>query len=747
MGHGTYVFTPTLLMDLGYAFSSGQIVTTPLGTLTNAGAPDVNPTLPYANTLGVIPTLSISGLTTLGSSGIYHDYNIDHEAFGSVTKTLGRQTLSAGMTYNHYQKKENLTAGGTGNQGGFSFGTSGSAITVPTGVSSSSLTIPYAFANFLLGNANSGFSQLSQAITPNIQQNIFEGYVQDNWKILPRLTLNLGVRYSYFQQPFDANGQLSNFDPSQYNPAKAPTVASTGLLCLTGACANLDGLNSGVPNTNADYNGIQYINGMTFGSSNAPNGQSSGYGQAVGSTPKANFAPRFGFAYDLFGNGKTAFRGGYGWSFDEAEVSYWEQSVFYNPPYVATFSATPASFDNPAGNSSSIAASTTAGRLYTTPIHYRTPYNQQYSLDIQQQITPTMLLDVGYFGEHGTDLLGLEELNEPAPRAYLNANGTYKVNPLLDQPSSACYYPGTNTTGVAGTGVPAFISTTCDRALDQIKPYLGYFSIGATRNAFSSNYNSLQVKFTKRFSGKTMIDANYTWSRDLTNSQNDYSTAPQITSAANLDYGRAAVDRTNIIALDAIYEIPFYKDQKGFVGHVVGGWELSGIYAIDSGLPLTASTSTGSQVYYGYTNPVNGKTAGNYVSDAAGLGISGNSPAGFRPDQIANPKNAYGGQAIHNKNQWFFRGAFDTPYPTEFRQGSEKRGVIEGPGFNRLDVGVFRNFRLLEGVSFQLRGEAFNTLNHTNLQTVNTTATSTSFAVVSAARDNRILQIAGKINF
>ena len=742
MGHATYVFKPTLLLDIGYAYSSGQIVTTPTGTLTNAGSPDVKPNLPYASTLGVVPVLGIGGFTTLGASGIYHDFNINHEAFGSVTKSLGKHTFIAGLTYNHYQKKENLTAGGVGNQGNFTF-TTNSTITAPTGTSASSLTAPYSFANFLLGNANAGFGQLSQAITPNIQQNIYEGFIQDNWKIKPRLTLNLGVRYSYFQQPFDANGQLSNFDPAQYNAAKAPTIASTGLICLTGACANADGLNSGVPSTTADYFGSQYINGMTFGSASAPNNQSSGFGQAVGTAPKNNFAPRFGFAYDLFGNGKTSSRGGYGWSFDEAEVSYWEQSVFYNPPYVATYTAANASLDNPAGTGGAAGASTTPGRLYATPTHYRTPYVQQYSLDIQQEITPSLMLDVGYFGDHGTNLLGLVELNEPTPGSYKNANGTYRVNPLDN--GASCVYTGTGgTTGIAA--VPAFISTTCDRALDQIKPYLGYFSIGQTRNAFSSNYNSLQVKVTKRFSGRSLIDANYTWSRDLTNSQNDYSTPPQVTANPNLDYGRAAVDRTNILAFDGVFELPWFREQKGLLGRALGGWEVSAIYLIDSGLPLTASASAGGQVFYGYTNPINGKTAGNYVSDTAGLGISGNSPAGFRPDMIGNPKDG-NGQQIHNKFQWFNRGAFDTPYPTEIRPGSEKRGVIEGPGFNHLDPGIFRNFRIFEDVSFQLRGEAFNVLNHTNYQAVNTTSTSTSFGQITTARDNRILQIAGKLTF
>jgi hypothetical protein len=287
-----------------------------------------------------------------------------------------------------------------------------------------------------------------------------------------------------------------------------------------------------VPNANADYIGVNYINGMIFGNPNASNNnQKSPFGSKIGQADNNNIAPRVGFALDVFGNGKTSFRGGYGWSFDESEVSYYETQVFNNPPAVSTYSITTGSLDNPAGTAAAAASpSTTPGRLVASPINYHTPYVQQYSLDLQQEFTPTWMFDIGFVGNKGTHLLGLIDINEAQPGAYLNANGSYKVNPL---DNSGCVYPGTTT--------PAFISTTCDRALNQIRPYLGYFSVDAVRSIFSSNYNSLQVKTTKRFSGDTFIDANYTWSRDLTNSQNDYSTPPQNTYNINGDYGRAAV--------------------------------------------------------------------------------------------------------------------------------------------------------------------------------------------------------------
>jgi hypothetical protein len=362
---------------------------------------------------------------------------------------------------------------------------------------------------------------------------------------------------------------------------------------------------------------------------------------------------------------------------------------------------------------------------------------QQYSLDIQQQFTPTFFLDVGYFGTHGTHLIGLVDLNEAQPNSFAG-----KVSPT--NVSSTCILPGTGTGGVAA--VPAFVSTTCDRVLNQIKPYKGYFAVDAVRSIFSSNYNALQVKATKKFSGASMIDVNYTWSRDLTNSQNDYSTPPQNTYNINGDYGRAALDRTNVIALDYVWELPWMKDQRGLIGHVVGGWETSGIVAINSGLPLTITESGGSQIVYGYTNAL-GMTSGGYASDAAGLGILGNTNAGLRPNMIANPKNGYG-QQIHTRQQWFYRGAFAAPQPGSGQVGNEKRGVVDGPGFNRIDVGLFRNFKIHEGINFQFRGEAFNVLNHTNLGSPGVTATTSStFGVITSARDNRILQVAGKLRF
>ncbi|MGA7343274.1 MAG: carboxypeptidase regulatory-like domain-containing protein [Terracidiphilus sp.] len=740
MAHGTYIFSPSMSLDVGYAFSNGNITTLSSGYLSQAQSPDVKPSLAYPNTSGVLPTIGVSGMTSMGGSYQYIDHGTNHQVFGNLTKTLHTHTLIFGFSYNHYQKRENNT---TSTQGSFGFTNDSTlACTAPScsfaAPSDSSSAISQGFANFLTGNANNGFSQLSNDPIADIKSALYEGFAQDNWKLYPRLTLNLGVRYSLYGQPWDANGLLSTLDPATYSASKAPTIDSNGLMCVTGTCTQA-GSNAGqptTPNPNADIVGINYINGLIFnGPSAANNNQASPWGNKVGVGDKKNFAPRIGFDLDVFGDGKTALRGGYGIAYDDPEVSYYETSDWNDPPAVATYSVGQTSLDSPTGGAST-AFSKVPGWIRAVPIRYNSPYVQQFSLDVQRELSPSFMLDVGYFGDHGTHLLGALDINEPMPGSWVG-----KVAPV-----STCIDPD--------TGAPAFLNASCSVMLNQIKPYLGYFSVDAMRSIFNSNYNSLQAKVTKRFKGKTYIDANYTWSRDLTNAQADYSGFIQNAYNINGDYGRAAVDRGQVLTIDGVLEEPWFREQKGLTGRALGGWEISGIYTANSGLPLTASSGSFTLGQYnlpgGSTSVYNNRTNTGYSTDNAGISVLGNTNAGLRPDQIGNP-NAGNNVKIHNKGYhalWFYTGAFASPNPSTNTSmpGSERRGTIQGPGFGKVDFGVYRNFRIWERVNFQFRAEAFNATNHTNVQGV-TTSEGTLFGEVTSYRDARIMQFAGKITF
>ncbi len=268
----TSSFTPTWLNEVGWDFTYGALVSNPTGLLNSNYSPDIKPTLPFPVTLNQVPSLAFSGGTSLTTFGPYRDFNRNHNIFDNVTKIHGDHTFRFGLSYNHYEKTENAAGG---NQGTFTM----TPASVPAG---GATTYEQSFANFLLGNVAT-YSQVSEDVTPDIKAQQWEVYVQDDWRVRSNFTLNIGVRYSNFRQPTDAKNELTNFDPALYNRSAAPAFTSTGLLA------------AGTP--------YPYTNGIIA------NGSGSPFGSAVSSQDNKDFAPRFGFAWDPFGTGKTAIRG------------------------------------------------------------------------------------------------------------------------------------------------------------------------------------------------------------------------------------------------------------------------------------------------------------------------------------------------------------------------------------------------------------------------------------------------------
>jgi len=698
LGHVTYVQSPKLLMDVGYAYSYGAILSASAGSGLSKNSPDINIPLPYPSYLGVIPNLVFTNYTGITQGGVYNDYDRNHNIFGNVTRLFGNHTVIVGATYDRYEKTENLQGG---NVGSFSFTSSNAQLPVASQGNAEAIFYQ-SWANFLTGTVTGGFTQTGQPRIPDLHANTIEFYAQDNWKATSRFTINLGVRYSYFAQPTDSNGWLANFSPNAYVLANAPTVDNTGSLCIPNSPCHA----GYTPNSAYDpSNGFIYANEGTYGVS----GHSSPYGGQVGTSDKANVAPRFGFAYDVFGDGKTAIRGGYGIAYDATLFGDYEYNSWYAPPALGNSSYNYTSFDNPKlGTAKAAAIPAPPTPIYATGVQFHTPYSQQYSLDAQQQLTPSLLFDLGYYGAHDTHLVGYTDINALAP-------GQAKAAGILP----------------AG----GFASAAQTALSNQIRRYKGYAGMYAVEPIYNSNYNSLQLSVKKRFRGKSEITGAYTWQRNLSNGPiGDRSSAPQNVYNIKAEYGRAAYDRNQFASIDFVWDLPWFHEQKGLVARVVGGWEISGIVALDSGLPVTVTASQGG-IAYGTTTT---------FTDVAGLAINGSSPASFRPDLISNPQS---GSGLKTKTKWFNTSAFAVPSAVLGNPGDEKRGSVTQPGYDREDLGLFRNFRIFKESVFQLRGEAFNVLNHTNYNTANTTFTSTTFGTVTGAREARILQIAGKLTF
>jgi hypothetical protein len=259
--------------------------------------------------------------------------------------------------------------------------------------------------------------------------------------------------------------------------------------------------------------------------------------------------------------------------------------------------------------------------------------------------------------------------------------------------------------------------------LNALRPFRGFNAINVVQPWFNSNYHSLQTSFQRRLKGSSVIYAANTWSKALTDNQTDRSTAPQNFYDRRAEYGRSQLDRTHVFNLNFVYELPWFREQQGLGGRILGGWQLSGIYSANSGSPLTVTTSG---------------------VDPAGLGILGSSQAGPRPDMIGEPNK----NAPHTFERWFNTQAFANVPAGVIRPGNAGRGVVRAPGYNRLDFSVFKNIRVTEDMRFQFRAESFNTLNHTNPSTVGTAlATTSTFGRVTATRDPRIIQLALKFYF
>jgi hypothetical protein len=643
--------------------------------------------LAYTDPHGRAPGVGIAGYTGVGNgSAPYFERNIDQNIFDNLSIQRGNHTIRTGFTAMWMQKTENAGAGAAY----FNF-------------TNANGNDP--FANFLLGQADY-YTQPSKDTIPHLRYVNFETYVQDDWKVTRRLTLNLGLRYSYFPSPTDSNNTLANFDQFLYNPA-------------IGQALDIDPVTGNMDAPGADA--ATYANGLIFPKGAACNvAQAIGplvtcspYGSRVNPGSNKNFGPRIGVAYDPFGDGKWAVRAGYGIFNDRSLNGIWEQNAFNDPPLVQTTTinntTAPISslnlFDNPkvgtaAGAPTGPVSLITTGGL-TTPT-FKIPSYMDYNLSVQHEVMHNTVAELGYVGTKGIHLLGDIDINQPTLAARL-------ANPYVD--------------------------------VNAIRPYLGYGAITARSPVYTSNYNSLQASLNRHFSKGLSVGIAYTWSKLLTTAFSTYDRGLAAYDSYDLkgSYGPNQLNTPQMFVMNYVYDFPFYKNQRSALGYLLGGWELSGIITIQSGQ---------SQLFTQFNDPWNAVTTTSttpYCSTPpcpvypGGLGmISAGDTVYIRPDQIGNPKG--------NKSvlEWFNTAAF-TDAVGHF--GSSRPGALLGPGYQIWDTSLFKNFNFGERASLQLRLETFNTFNHGSPNSIDTGVDDSTFGQVLGYHDPRTLQIGAKVRF
>jgi hypothetical protein len=658
VGNLTWTISPSVVNEFEFVWSqgtyfssinSGQFATSSAvnSALTNQWSPD-----PY----GKVPAVSIIGVTGFSAgSAPWKERNLDRTYFDNLAFNFGKHTLRTGFEIQQMIKTENAVNG----EPSFSFNSWG---------------------DFLVGNAAS-FTQTLPDIIPDLHFVNIEAYLQDDWKVSKRLTINLGVRWSRLPSVTDVRNTLSNFDPAYFSSQLAPQIDPKSGNFVAAQFINGSQL---LPAT--------YTNGMIFpkgaecaaAQAVAPLSTCSPFGAYVNPNYNANFGPRVGFAYDVFGNGKTVARGGFGIFYDRLLDGIWEQNAFGDPPFAKRTTVVNAPFDNITSGSTSVPLGPN-GLTATGNPTFKVPNYANFNLSVQHELLPSTVLEVAYVGNEARHLLGEYDENQPTVGARLGVNSNASLGP--------------------------------NTSVNYIRPFTGYAGIVSRAPFFSNNYNSLQVSLNHHSHG-LQVGLAYTYSKDLTTNSSDRSNMATDSYDFSLDYGLSSYNQPQTFTANYVYDLPFFKGQHGFEGKALGGWQVSGITSFFSGQSFSLAQP------HDPWDP-NGLNVG--------LGIG--SP---RPDQIAPV------QKTKTVGAWFSTSSF-APAINHF--GSESNGSLLGPGYNDWDLAAIKNITFRERYNFQLRGEFFNAFNHESFSGVDSSLADSSFGQVTSGHSPRRIQLGAKFNF